>query len=49
MKKKIRNLIAVGLVCSAFAVGGTAIAFAEGNENGKEDVKFCGWLYFVLR
>ena len=42
MKKMIKNLIAVGLVCSAFAVGGTAIAFAE-NGNGKEDSRNLGY------
>lgn len=41
MKKKIRNLIAVGLVCSTFAVGGTAIAFAAGN--GKEYSRNLGY------
>ena len=40
MKKMIRNLIAVGLLSSAFAVGGTAIAFAE---NGKDDSRDLGY------
>lgn len=40
MKKIMRNLIAVGLLSSAFIAGGTAIAFAESGKDNSRDLGY---------
>ena len=40
MKKMIRNLIAVGLLSSAFIAGGTAIAVAESGKDNSRDLGY---------